>query len=888
MNNQKTISSNLSDSLPNSIEDNNKLKNYNSTKLSKNINNNEKRQNTIIEISSSKKYNKSNGRNQILEEILNLNEKIKQNENELNDIKTNLINLKQEKKKKQEDIVNLLSNKESIEEIYKNQIYFLINSNSINEENINNEKMKDKSAIFDVGLNDIKESEKSQYIEQIKNMINDIFKNNDTIDNKELLNIVDNSYKLLNENNSENNNDLIIKEFFFKISLYISNQSSSRFQESDINLLLRYLLLINSINRKIEIYLKFVNKKYKEQKKELNNSCHELEKKIKDFKDKKVELELQLKDYENKNSESNNLSLENENKENNNKLINDKGKDNKIIYSKKNISKNNNFFIKSKRNNTKEKIDNKNENVFINKNLEKDFKENKLNKNLIIDYENEINKNELINYEKENELKNRDIDKYKNEEENKQDEYKYNNNINRKKNGNVVYLEEKRKIDRRTLLKKINDYTFNISINSNNKRIFTENNSKTNITENKKENNKINNIGEKERNGSINQYINNRIKNDINFARKINYYEKCKSQNEEIITYKISSISKNQLQEISNNMINCKDIQKDDILSNYNSSNLLKRKSDSNRIISNNCLTNSDEKNHNYISIINITNNAPIQNKQMTIGEEEKIYNIDNFENENCDDLKINTLKIKNNILNEIDENNDFDINNNNYFLTKEIEENHDDIKKIKKINNNNKKSVNSKSIYKIDLTKYLNKNSEINDINEERSNDRNLTINITSLDNKNANYQYHNIYDSNLSSSNQIFSNANNNTLSPSKRHKCDFKNKNNFFNNVDDSTTLKVTKTKEVDLKEIKNNKLNDILNGRKLSKSLISNNIKIGKAKLLSNSRDKVQNNENKNSKEKLNKINDKINKGKVTSQGSNSLNKMKKNNLSLDKI
>ena len=63
MNNQKTISSNLSDSLPNSIEDNNKLKNYNSTKLSKNINNNEKRQNTIIEISSSKKYNKSNGRN---------------------------------------------------------------------------------------------------------------------------------------------------------------------------------------------------------------------------------------------------------------------------------------------------------------------------------------------------------------------------------------------------------------------------------------------------------------------------------------------------------------------------------------------------------------------------------------------------------------------------------------------------------------------------------------------------------------------------------------------------------------------------------------------------------------------------------------------------------
>ena len=89
-----------------------------------------------------------------MEEILNLNEKIKQNENELNDIKTNLINLKQEKKKKQEDIINLLSNKESIEEIYKNQIYFLINSNkNIKEDNITNDnKNEDKNNIFNVEL----------------------------------------------------------------------------------------------------------------------------------------------------------------------------------------------------------------------------------------------------------------------------------------------------------------------------------------------------------------------------------------------------------------------------------------------------------------------------------------------------------------------------------------------------------------------------------------------------------------------------------------------------------------------------------------------------------------------------------------------------------------
>ena len=851
MNNQKTISSNLSDSLPNSIEDNNKLKNYNSTKLSKNINNNEKRQNTIIEISSSKKYNKSNGRNQILEEILNLNEKIKQNENELNDIKTNLINLKQEKKKKQEDIINLLSNKESIEEIYKNQIYFLINSNqNKKEDNITNDnKNEDKNNIFNVELNDIKESEQNQYVEQITNMINDIFQNNNLVNNKEIINIVNNSYNLLKINNSNNNDDIIIKDFFDKISAYISKESSGKFQDSDINLLLRYLLLINTINKKLEIYLKFVNKKYKEQKNELNNSYHELEKNIKNFKEKKTKLELQLKEYEEK--DLNNMSSDIENKENNNKLNNDKVKENKIIYSKKNISKSNNYFIKSKRNKIKDIIDNQKENVNINKNLEKelsnDNKENKINNDLIIEYEN----------------------------------------INDLENKNV---EEKRKIDRRAILKKINDYTFNINI-SNNKNIFTDNNSKTNINKSIKEKSILYNIGENEKNKSFN----NRRKSDINFTKKINYNEKNQNQNQEIITYKISSINKNQLQEISNNIINRKDLQEENILSNYNSSNIIKRKADDNRIIYNNaifdnenCLTNTDEKNHNYISIINITNNAPMQNKQLTIGEEEKIYNIDNYENENCDDLKINTMKIKNNILNEIDDNNNFDINNNNFFLTKESEENHDDIKKIKKINNNiNKKSMNSKNIYNIDLTKYLNKNSEINDINENSLNNKNHTLNITSLNNKKSNHQFYNIYDSNLSLSNQVNSNSIINTLSPTKCNKYGFKNKINFFfNNVDNSTTLKVTKTKEVNLKEIKNHKLNDILNRRKLSKTL---NIK-NKSKIFSNSQDKAQNNKSQGTKDKLH-INDKINNErneKKILHGSSSLNKLKKNNLSLDKI
>ena len=55
--------------------------------------------------------------------------------------------------------------------------------------------------------------------------------------------------------------------FFGKISLFIWNQNTSKFTESKINLLLRYLLKINYINTKLTKYLKFVNKKYKEKKK---------------------------------------------------------------------------------------------------------------------------------------------------------------------------------------------------------------------------------------------------------------------------------------------------------------------------------------------------------------------------------------------------------------------------------------------------------------------------------------------------------------------------------------------------------------------------------------------------------------------------------------------
>ena len=861
MSHRKTVSSNLSDSLPNSTERSNNRFKYNKSDkfINNNLNNFEniksskRRQNSLIEISSSKKFNKNNEKNNILEEILSLNDKIKQNENEKNEIKIKLINLKEEKKQKQEDIVNLLSNKESIEEIYKTQIYSLINNqNKITNEN-NHEKKDidvDKDENFNILLNDIKESDQNQFIEQTINTVNDIFQKEDSEMNKELINIINNSYEQLNQHNLESNDDLIINDFFTKISLFISNQSLGRFRESDINLLLKYLLQINTINKKLEKYIKFVNKKYKEQKKELNNIINELEKINKNLIDKKIDLEKQLKEYESK--------VSNDKENNNNKGSINSGRNTKIIYSKKYISKSNNFFIKTKANQNNEN-------------------KNKLNHN------EKITKISLISNNSKNE---------KNESVNiKHEENNYNKRNIKKKNVNIVCLKEKRKIDRRTLLRKINDYTFNISINNNNKNIFTENNSKNKNIDNINDKISIN----KNENQNIKENNNCKRKNEINFAKKNKYNENNEEEKEEIITYKISTINPNKIKDISNNIMNLNEIDKENIMPNYNS-NILRRSINNSRIISNNSifknenyLSNSDKKNHNYISIINITNNAPMQNKRMTIGEDEKIYNIDNFgnDNENCDDLNIKTMKIKNNILNKKEENNNFDINNN------EKTKNDDDIMKFKKNHNAIiKKSQNSKHSYKRDLTKLLNKNSELNEINGNNNNfkNKNLTLNITSLNN-NTNQITPNIGDSNLTQVNQLLLNDNN-ILYPTENKQNEKKYKSDFFNNLK-STTLKVTKIKELDIKEINCNKLN-ILSRRKLSKTINIKNSTKGKIKLPSNSGDKVKI-QGKNIKKNTNNINreanikiNNLNNEKIFIRGGNSLIKIKKNNSSLDKI
>ena len=917
MNKQNNISFNSNDSLHNNTEIRyNRINNDKSDDISYKYNNfekiilDDKRPNSIIEISSAKKYTKDNIKNQIHKKILNITDKIEQNGIEINELKKQLINLKKEKKKKKEDIINLLSNKESIEEIYKNKIYALINQEQIIKEKNNEDdvEFETKDHIINMNLNEIRESDKNKFSEQIINMVNNIFQRQNNEVNNSILNLINSCYELIKGNNFEDNENLIIDDFFTKISLYISNQSFGKLEESEINSLLRYLLQINITNIKLEKYMKFVNKKYKEQKKELNNFLTILEKKNKNLIEKKIDLENNLKEYEENHLKNSIIisSNEKENKSPNNNVYRNKKQ---IIYIKKNISKNNNFSKKFQTNGTKNDINiiktnnikqyKEKESI---KELEKNFKKdnNKINQEFILDNEKIIEKNEEIingadnlnkqnNYENElikkginpfiNEILSVNISEEKNKDK-KKNEYIFKNNINKefldnnynkenchKKDINIVYLKEKRKTDRKSLMKKINDYTYNISINNNNQNIFTQNNSK---------NNKDN--------------INNKIQNNLNLPKKSDYNEKEEFDNEEIITYKISSINKDKLQEISNNKTIQNNFQNENIIGKYNS-NIILTNNDYNRIFNKNslyqkdkCLTNNDEKSHNFISIINITNNATMQNKQMTLSDEEKICNIDNFENENTDEIKINTMEIKNNILKK---SKNFDIKNIDYLHKKENKDNNFEI--INNENNNTKREQ-TKNSYRNKLNKFINKNSGINDINKRSVKNKSLSLNLTSA--RDTNNISSKLFDSYITDLNN-FNSKTNNTLSPIKNTKNDNKNKNknknSFFNNLN-SSTLKITKSKEINIKDIKNNKIN-IFNIKKLSKTINLKNSTKQIHKFFSNSRDKlylkqhkiINDNSNKKNLESFNEIN----KEKHELLRGFSLNKINRNNLSWDK-
>ena len=274
---------------------------------------------------------------QILLVSSDLYKKIEENSKMIEDLDMNLKKLKEEKKKKQADIVNYLSNKESLEEIYKNKLKFLVKQkkpadSKENEINLNLDSLKEESQYYsiddekeiEIKIEEIKKSDQAKFTEQVINLAEEIFnkeKEEDFIDKvKSKVKIAYNIFFSEISSNVSNNDDSIISHFLSRIGLYISNHSLGLYSETVVNKFLRYLLKINSTDAEISQTMKFLNKKYKEQKEEIKNKITNLKETNEDLKEKKNINDIKIEKYEKiiqKNKELIQNEKENENKEEN-------------------------------------------------------------------------------------------------------------------------------------------------------------------------------------------------------------------------------------------------------------------------------------------------------------------------------------------------------------------------------------------------------------------------------------------------------------------------------------------------------------------------------------------------------------------------------------------
>ena len=257
----------------------------------------------------------------IIEDISNMNKKIEDNSKEIEDLNLDLKKLKEEKKKNQTDIVNYLANKESLEEIYKNKVDYLINLKNQNkskiednEININLDSFKSQSyddshsfnieeeKEIEIDAEEIKKSDKNKFTEQVINLAEKLLqkKGGDEIISKikSKIKIAYNIFFSEISSNSPVDYESVISHFFSRIGLYISNLSLGLYSETNINKFLRYLIKINSINVEIGNILKFLNKKYKDKKMEMRNKISNIKKKNQNLIDKKSISEKNIDKYE--------------------------------------------------------------------------------------------------------------------------------------------------------------------------------------------------------------------------------------------------------------------------------------------------------------------------------------------------------------------------------------------------------------------------------------------------------------------------------------------------------------------------------------------------------------------------------------------------------------
>ena len=184
------------------------------------------------------------------------------------------IKLKKENKKK--ELENLLSNKESFELIY----------NSLINDNWENNSQRENFNKIKLNINDLENCSIETLIEQIKN----IFKEFSIIYNENNLNEISNEIK--NNFSITSNNNLseeeIINNYLNEINKKIKNTPKNNIPNNQIELIIKYIIKLISLDKRIQDNYNFIFKIYKERKKEIKEKISELIN-TKEFIDEKIE-----------------------------------------------------------------------------------------------------------------------------------------------------------------------------------------------------------------------------------------------------------------------------------------------------------------------------------------------------------------------------------------------------------------------------------------------------------------------------------------------------------------------------------------------------------------------------------------------------------------------
>ena len=770
-------------------------------KINKNYNNNLYRK----YLNTKNKYNKYE---QIISDLDNLNKKIDDNNKKLEKMKENLKKIKEEKKQKQLDVVNLLSNKESLEEIYKNKIFYLIKKNeiklnskkniqNIDDNNINNNNFINENESFkieeekelDIIVDDVKKSDKKKFIEQVINFTEDIFKKRDEEFNNEIKNKINMIYKIFFSEISTTNikPEFIISNFFLRLSLFISNYSFGNYSELNINKFLRYLLKINSIGIEISQIIKFLNKRYKDLKNEIKEQIINLNKKIGNYIEKKKILEKNIKKLDNSN-------LDKSSEENINNTLDE-------LYFSNDIS---NYKYKN------------NENIFRKKECCNTYRSNRRNNNILNSH---IKNRNYLYYFTNCNIINSD------------------NNLNEKKSYDFSRKFNWRKNNTNTSIN-LNDYKIN-NITSK-ERNNNEKNERSKMFEFE-----ITNIGDKDK-SEISNFGLNKIK-----IKKINMAKLSK------ITINNNDIVYNNI-DLRNKKINSKINNKDNnnINENLNDFKNINHYNHNNTINLNNFIINNDINIKNINDITN-NNNNDNENNNIDIDNKLKIFNSHKineklklkpinskifYYNNKSDNIKIkknNTCGHNNKDFKKITINNirflkSYKNKNKTYNITKNI--NNDDCNLTDKNNiylDNDKNIVLNKKSFDIHNNNYFNKNIYlINNINNSQKINKNYMYDINTEknssniieDKKKARNVKYKIFNEEISNYNKTEEKIDENNIN--KKDNSNNKNFNKISNFIKNNELLNNINFKNIKFKNfIQNKKISHITNSPK--KYLILNN-------------------------------------------------------------